>query len=64
MYQSGIAELVDLINTQRAACNCPSVLIVDDDEFIRIGNKLQLVEIGLIDESVGNGQLAVEAVLR
>ena len=50
------------INLERQDCNCPSILIVEDDEFIKIITKTMLIELEFEVFDVGNGQMAVEAV--
>ena len=50
------------INEHRKQCRCPSILIVEDDEFIKIITKAMLLNLGFDIQDVGNGALAVEAV--
>ena len=43
-------------------CKCPSILIVEDDEFIRIVTKTIITQLGFEVKDVWNGQLAVNAL--
>lgn len=50
------------IRDSRKDCECPSILIVEDDEFIKIITKTILMGVKFEVHDVGNGLLAVEAV--
>ncbi|CDW75560.1 histidine kinase-dna gyrase b-and hsp90-like domain containing protein [Stylonychia lemnae] len=50
------------IREMRKECQCPSILIVEDDEFIKVMTKYTLMQVKFELHDVGNGQLAVEAV--
>eukprot|EP00347_Sterkiella_histriomuscorum_P000102 403377173 len=50
------------IREERQKCECPSILIVEDDEFIKIITKTMLMSVKFQVHDVGNGQLAVDAV--
>jgi CheY-like chemotaxis protein len=43
-------------------CKCPTILIVDDNDFIRFFLQKQLNKLGLTSEQAINGQIAVEKV--
>jgi len=43
-------------------CKCPSILIVEDDEFIRVLTKTMVMKLGFDVKDVGHGGLAVEAL--
>ena len=59
-----LVNLAKDIREQRLNCNCASILIVEDDEFIRIITKAMLLPLGFEIQDVGNGALGVEAVAR
>ena len=50
------------IREQRLECQCPSILIAEDDEFIKIITKTMLMSVKLEVHDVGNGQQAVDAI--
>jgi len=62
LLQAQIGDFAQMINIKREFCHCPSVLIAEDDDFIRLVNKTVLLQLGIYSFDVGNGLQAVEAV--
>ena len=58
-----LKQISNKVEEKRKRCGCPSVLIVEDDEFVRIINRTILVQLGFEVKDVTNGKLAVEAVI-
>lgn len=55
-------EFAKKIVETRQNCNCPTVLIAEDDDFIRLVNKMTFMQLGFEVMDVGNGLMAVEAL--
>lgn len=43
-------------------CKCPSILIVDDNDFNRFSLEKQLLHLGFVSEQASNGQICVQKV--
>lgn len=58
-----LRQISSKIEKSRINCNCPSVLMVEDDEFVRLLNKTTIKELGFEFKEAHNGRIAVEAFI-